>query len=80
MTSELTARSLSLAELTGLAGTRAWQQATEQLRKEIARQLLAQKEPCPEPGHEYLPKPSCWACARNGAFDRAARIALGRWP
>ena len=49
------------------------------LREEIARCILAQKVPCP--GHPLpFPKPSCWACGRNGAFQRAARIALGKFP
>ena len=48
-------------------------------REEIARQILAQIVPCTE--HPMpLPKPSCWECGRNGAFQRAARIALGKFP
>jgi len=46
------------------------------LREEIARVILAQQVPCEE--HPMpLPRPSCWLCARNGAFHRAALIALG---
>jgi len=45
----------------------------------IARQILAQQVPCKE--HPVpLPKPSCWQCGRNGAFHRAALIALGEFP
>jgi hypothetical protein len=49
----------------------------QQLREDIARLILAERAECPKhpPG---LPKPSCWACGRNGAFTRAARSALGR--
>ena len=48
------------------------------LREEIARVILAQQVPCEE--HPMpAPGPSCWLCARNGAFHRAALIALGRW-
>jgi hypothetical protein len=48
-------------------------------RREIAEQILAQKVPCKE--HPMpLPKPSCWTCGRNGAFHRAALIALGEFP
>lgn len=42
-----------------------------------ATEIRQQKTTCGEPGHEYLPKPSCWTCGRNGAFERAARIAEG---
>lgn len=45
----------------------------------IAREILAQRQPCPEPYHEQFPRPSCWQCARDGAFHRAALIALGRF-
>jgi hypothetical protein len=48
-------------------------------RAELARQIRAQKVPCPE--HPMpLPKPSCWQCARNGAFERSARIVLEEFP
>jgi hypothetical protein len=42
----------------------------------IARAILAQKVSCREPYHDVFPRPSCWTCGRNGAFHRAARIAL----
>jgi len=48
-------------------------------RAGLARRIRAQKVPCREPYHQPLPKPSCWQCARNGAFERAARIVLGEW-
>jgi hypothetical protein len=48
-------------------------------REEISVRILAQKELCREPGHAMFPKPSCWTCGRNGAFQRAARIAAGTW-
>jgi hypothetical protein len=48
-------------------------------RREIARQILAQKVPCKEHPMPF-PKPSCWMCGRNGAFHRAARIVLGEFP
>jgi hypothetical protein len=48
------------------------------VREDIARQILAQKVECPD--HPMpLPKPSCWQCARNGAFHRSALIALGKF-
>lgn len=53
--------------------------APRALREEITRQILAQKARCPV-HPSWLPKPSCWTCARNGAFQRAARIALGKFP
>ncbi len=40
---------------------------------QLAEQIRAQKQPCPG----GLPEPSCTQCARNGAFERAARIVLG---
>lgn len=43
-------------------------------RVELAKTLRAQKRPCPERLHRLFPKPSCWYCGRNGAFERAARI------
>lgn len=43
----------------------------------VAMEIRRQKTTCTEPGHEYLPRPSCWTCGRNGAFERAARIAEG---
>jgi hypothetical protein len=47
-------------------------------REQVAREILAQKVPCKE--HPMpLPKPSCWQCGRNGAFNRAALIAAGRF-
>jgi hypothetical protein len=48
----------------------------ERDREQVARQILAQRVPCKEPWHGILPKPSCWQCARNGAFVRAARIVM----
>jgi hypothetical protein len=40
---------------------------------DVAATIRAQKQPCPD--HPMpLPKPSCWQCGRNGAFERAARI------
>lgn len=45
------------------------------MRATVAARIRAEKLPCPD--HPMpLPKPSCWRCARNGAFERAARIAL----
>ncbi len=50
----------------------------QELREEITRVVLAQRADCAE--HPVLfPKPGCWTCARNGAFHRAAVIAMGRW-
>lgn len=47
-------------------------------RERIAREIAAQKTGCPE--HPMpLPKPSCWACGRDGAFQRAALIAAGKF-
>lgn len=44
---------------------------------ELATRIRVQKQPCPD--HPMpLPKPSCPRCARNGAFERAARIVLGQ--
>jgi hypothetical protein len=51
-----------------------------EIRAEIACQILDQVVPCPAPYHCLLPKPSCWQCARNGAFHRAALIALAEFP
>lgn len=45
-------------------------------RKEAAVVILAQKELCRERPLPF-PKPSCWTCGRNGAFQRAAMIASG---
>jgi hypothetical protein len=45
----------------------------------LAAQIRAQKVLCTEPLHDQFPKPSCWQCGRNGAFERAARIAEGRF-
>jgi hypothetical protein len=44
--------------------------------RRIAALIRAQKAPCPEQYHGQFPRPSCWQCGRNGAFERAARIAL----
>ena len=45
-------------------------------REHIAAMIRTQKVPCPD--HPMpLPQPSCWTCGRNGAFERAARIAAG---
>jgi hypothetical protein len=46
----------------------------------IPAKIRAQKQECPEPSHNFLAKPSCWYCGRNGAFERAAKIAEGNWP
>lgn len=47
-------------------------------RRDIAEQILAQKQGCQL--HEYHhPDPSCWTCARDGAFQRAALIASGKF-
>jgi hypothetical protein len=54
----------------------AYQALEDALRREIAEQILRQRQTCPDhpwPGG----RPSCWTCGRNGAFDRAARMALG---
>lgn len=51
--------------------------AVQRAREEISVLILAQKELCREPGHAVFPKPSCWTCGRNGAFQRAAMIAAG---
>jgi hypothetical protein len=51
----------------------------QELREEITRVVLAQRADCAEHPMPF-PRPSCWACARNGAFHRAALLAAGRWP
>ena len=52
------------------------EQCVTSVRQRIALAIFAQKQPCPD--HPMpLPKPSCWTCGRNGAFERAARIAAG---
>jgi hypothetical protein len=43
-------------------------------RRALAAVIRAQKVPCREHPMPF-PKPSCWQCGRNGAFERAARIA-----
>ena len=40
----------------------------------LAAQVRAEKATCPFLFHNLYPKPSCWYCCRNGAFERAARI------
>jgi len=46
--------------------------------RRIAALIRAQITDCPD--HPMpLPKPSCWQCGRNGAFHRAALIALGEF-
>lgn len=45
------------------------------IRAKIAADIRAQKVTCPAELHDQFPKPSCWTCGRNGAFERAARIA-----
>ena len=61
-----------------------WPQVEAEIRRSererIASQIVAQEQDCPAPYHDQFPKPSCWQCARNGAFHRAARIALGMGP
>jgi hypothetical protein len=48
------------------------------LREEISQEVLAQKQGCPD--HPYPhPDPSCWVCARDGAFQRSALIASGKF-
>ncbi len=47
-------------------------------RQPIVRKILAQQQPCAAHPHPF-PKPSCWICARNGAFHRAALIAAGEF-
>lgn len=63
------------AILTALPHIRAHEAAAQ--RERIAVAIAGQKTRCPEPHHDQFPKPSCWHCARNGAFHRAARIAAG---
>lgn len=47
-------------------------------RRRIAALIRTQIKDCPD--HPMpLPKPSCWQCGRNGAFHRAALIALGEF-
>lgn len=48
------------------------------LREEIAQEILAQRPGCPD--HPWPnPNPACWECARDGAFQRAALIAAGKF-
>ena len=43
----------------------------------IAALIRSEQVPCPD--HPWpLPKPSCWTCGRNGAFERSARIVETR--
>ncbi|MET8006222.1 hypothetical protein [Nonomuraea glycinis] len=54
----------------------AYQALEDALRREIAEQILRQRQTCtdhPWPGG----LPTCSTCGRNGAFMRAARTALG---
>lgn len=44
-------------------------------RPALAQAIRDQKRRCPELLHWLYPKPSCWYCGRNGAFERAAQIA-----
>ena len=45
-------------------------------KRNLAVLIRAQQIPCPD--HPMpLPKPSCWQCGRNGAFERAARLVEG---
>lgn len=46
------------------------------VRAKFAEEIDEQKTGCRE--HPMpIPDPSCWTCARDGAFHRAARIARG---
>lgn len=47
------------------------------IRARIAEEIRAQQQECEVDEHHYIPKPSCWTCGRNGAFERAARISAG---
>lgn len=40
----------------------------------VADLIRAEVRPCLDHPMPY-PKPTCWTCGRNGAFERAARIA-----
>jgi hypothetical protein len=55
------------------------QEALRARRKRIAASIREQQQACTEHPMPF-PKPSCWTCGRNGAFERAARIALGEMP
>ena len=67
------------ALLQRLAGAAAELGRVKGIREDVARQILAQKVPCPEHPMPF-PRASCWTCGRNGAFHRAALIALGKFP
>lgn len=47
-----------------------------QVREWIADEINGSKTPC-EKHPMPFPRPSCWTCARNGAFNRSADIARG---
>jgi hypothetical protein len=54
------------------------EQSVGRVRVGIAAAIAAEKIPCAEHPMPF-PKPSCWQCGRNGAFNRAALIAAGKF-
>lgn len=40
----------------------------------LSDRIRSERVTCPDHPMPF-PKPSCWTCGRNGAFERAARIA-----
>lgn len=51
----------------------------QRVRAKVSEEIEAEKVGCKDHPMPF-PRPSCWTCARDGAFHRSAHIARGEHP